>query len=230
MAPFLDVIAGHALSDIWKRADNFENGAGLKAGVHWDTTLRLHKRLMKTTTDAEQLELMAMEEDQTSMALPDHSVSWLELFLTGGFWTNDRAFRAGLTHDRSCPRCGFHTETALHMLWTCPKNKLISSHAVQSTQVLQQQAIEGSAQHACLWLRGLLPLDLLQVNTPIPDSSLLRLFFQFIQPHEWPSGAYHTDASGGENNEYPLIRRCGIGIVRLNFFDLEPNKKQIKKQ
>ena len=36
-----------------------------------------------------------------------------------------------------------------------------------------------------------------------------------MQPYEWPSGEYFTDGSGGPNNSFPIIRRCGFGIVLL---------------
>ena len=32
----------------------------------------------------------------------------------------------------------------------------------------------------------------------------------------WPPGLYYTDASGGPNNEYPVLRRCGVGVACID--------------
>ena len=58
-------------------------------------------------------------------------------------------------------------------------------------------------------------MSLLHVNTPIPGTSELQLVGPFLQPYTWPGGEYYCDASGGENTSFPLIRRCGFGIVLM---------------
>ena len=58
-------------------------------------------------------------------------------------------------------------------------------------------------------------MSLLNINTPFPTTSQLQLVVRYLEPYSWPSGRYYSDASGGEHNSYPLLRRCGFGIVRM---------------
>ena len=213
-APFLKMIAGHVQRKIWAEASHFHDGKGLQQGVHWQSTLLLHKRLSKPQCLPEEEQLLMALEDQAD-ELPPTALSWLELFLSGGFWTNDRAFQAGISATAACPRCGFVREDSLHFLWTCPKNATVLDPRVRSTQTLLSQAVDGSKDNPCLWLRGMLPLSMLHINTPFSDTSQLQLVLRYIQPYTWPSGEYYTDGSGGPNNSFPIIRRCGFGIVLL---------------
>ena len=213
-APFIRLVAGHAQDRIWAEAASFHDGKGLQHGVHWQSTLALHRRLSKSSAiDGEEQELLALEEEADQ--LPITSLSWLELFLTGGFWPNDRAYKAGIGVEPKCPRCGCAKEDSLHFFWLCPKNSQVLDPRVKSTQTLLSQAVDGSTENPCLWLRGMLPLSLLHINTPFSETSQLRLVGSFIQPFMWPSGEYFSDASGGQHNSFPVIRRCGFGVVLL---------------
>ena len=212
---FLDIVREHTLVKIWMEASRFEHGLGLHKGVHWQSTLKLHRRLTgKISLDNLDDEYDALEGQQNEQ-WPPAAASWLELFLTAGYWTNGRVNRAQPSAIASCPRCGFHTEDAEHLIWTCPRNRDIIDPKVADTQCLVQQAREGIASHPCLWLRGLLPLDLLHINKPFPDTSQLILIHRYLLPGTWPSGSYHSDASGGPHNSFPLIRRCGFGVVLM---------------
>ena len=211
------IVTRFILKSIWQRAAGFEAGSGLEHGVHWHATLQLHKKLSKSPPrDIEDSEVAQLEDDADEDEWTSSSLSWLEVFLTGGYWTNERAARANPSAVRSCPRCGYHTETALHWLWLCPKNRLIPDRRVQSTQTLISQAVEGERTHSCLWLRGLLPLDLVHINTPFTDTSEIKYIVREMAPSQWPSGHYCTDASGGEHNSFPILRRCGFGVVLLS--------------
>ena len=213
-APFLKIIAGHAMQKIWAEAANFYDGTGLQHGVHWQSTLSLHKRLSKSQCLPEE-EQQLMELEEQADTLPSTALSWLELFLSGGFWPNARATQANICANSACPRCGFAREDSLHFFWTCPKNRTVLDPRVKLTQTLVTQAVDGSKEAPCLWLRGMLPLNMLHINTPFSETSQLQLVLQYVQPYEWPGGEYFTDGSGGPNNSFPAIRRCGFGIVLL---------------
>ena len=66
----------------------------------------------------------------------------------------------------------------------------------------------------CLWLRGLLPSN----NISIPSCHLPSSRFQPVYKGSWSdstrltSGVYYTDASGGEDGDSPVLRRCGVAI------------------
>ena len=215
-APFLDIVRGHAVERIWRDAALFEHGRGLQSGVHWQSTLKLHKRLTGSSAMCHDDDDYTAMEDQQQEQWPPAAASWLELFLTAGYWTNERVHRAQPSASAACPRCGYHTEDAFHLLWSCPKNRLILDEKVTSTQALLEQARDGVGEHPCLWLRGILPMDLLHINKPFPDTSELILVCKYVAPFQWPSGSYHCDASGGAHNAFPLIRRCGFGIVLIS--------------
>ena len=87
---------------------------------------------------------------------------------------------------------------------------------MQSTQDLLSQAVEGESTHPCLWLRGMLPLSLVHINTPFAETSEIKYVVREMISGQWPSGYYCTDASGGEHNSFPILRRCGFGVVRLS--------------
>ena len=212
--PFLQAIAAHSVQDIWTAAATFHDGGGLQHGVHWSSTLALHKRLSKVSAQDDEEHELCQLEDHADHFSPS-ALSFLELFLAGGYWTNDRAAKAGLSNNSTCPRCGYWCEDSLHFFWTCPKNALILDPRVKDTQTLVQQARDGVKDAPCLWLRGMLPMSLLHINTPYSETSELQLVCRFIEPCCWPGGEYYTDAGGGRHNAFPLLRRCGFGIALL---------------
>ena len=68
-------------------------------------------------------------------------------------------FGAGFRCDGARRRCGALVESAMHRFWTCPSNLLLSDRAVQTSQYLQSRAVQGGANWACFWLRGIMPAD-----------------------------------------------------------------------
>ena len=58
--------------------------------------------------------------------------------------------------------------------------------------------------------------DAVKINTPNCESS--ELTYYGTPPAEgvlWPAGSFYTDASGGPDSAYPLLRRTAVGIVVL---------------
>ena len=215
--PILELIRDQASSHLWTDAAKHYLGKGLEKGVDWPPTIALHKHLQKKLLpDNGDPEFIPFDlDDDSATDWPSDAITWLELFLTGGYWPAARAAEVHLHVQPKCSRCNYHTEDAYHLIWSCPANKLIKHHAVQSSQSLLTQARDGVAAHPCFWLRGLVPSGLVVVNTPCPaDCNLLTIGCDF-QPHAWPDGLYYTDCSGGEHSSFPTLRRCGIGIAKL---------------
>ena len=158
-------------------------------------------------------------------------MTFLELLLTAGYWPASRASSLLGYVSSKCPRCGFHTEDAFHLLWSCPHNRTIRAHAVSATQDLVPQARDGHGQNPAFWLRGMVPLDLVPVSTPYPASTDILFVGRYVPMHAWPEGIYHTDCSGGEHASFPALRRCGLGIAYLHqhrtFHGITPNQEQM---
>ena len=201
---------------LWKDASHFESGKGLEQGVEWNGTLALRNLLEKSesvdvhSTDAfDQL----IQADMDSW--PNQPITWLELFMTGGYWTNERYARTNPERSMKCDRCGALVEDAFHLFWECPENLEINSKHILDSQNLVSQARAGKDQLPCLWLRGLLPASVMPNNTPYIDQD--DISYVGSPPHHqaWPSGSYFADASGGEYSSLPVLRRCGVGVCVL---------------
>ena len=215
--PILDLIREQASVRLWDNASKHYLGRGLEEGVDWPPTIALHKHLQKRlVTDNGDPDFVPFDLDELSAAQwPSDAITWLELFLTGGYWPASRASEVHSHILPKCTRCNYHTEDAYHLIWSCPANKLIKHPAVQSSQSLLTQARDGIAAHPCFWLRGIVPSGLVVVNTPCPTECHLMTIGSNLQPHAWPDGQYYTDSSGGEHSSFPRLRRCGIGIAKL---------------
>ena len=218
---FLQVIGSFASAAVWKNASASWQGKGLEHGVDWAASLALHNHLSATLlarrdddNTSEQSNLVNGVMDSQLEVWSDHALTWLELLLTGGYWTNDRAAEVHGVPAR-CTRCRAGLpETPFHLLWGCEANAHIDDERVSSTQELIEQARNGLAEVPCLWLRGLLPRFLVPVNSPLPME--VDLQYVGVWPGTWwPPGCYHTDGSGGRFSRYTLIRRCGIGIAYM---------------
>ena len=223
--PFLKLVASFASQAVWKKAANSYLGGGMEKGIDWTASLALHKHVSALersfdtnddgSHDAQLLELVDSTQDEV---WHDNALTWLELFLTAGYWTNERASKVHPVGPY-CTRCSRgQLETPMHLLWECEANKDLDDERVSSTQELIPHAQEAAELYPCLWLRGLLPNLLVTVNTPIPDE--VSLWYVGSYPRgSWPAGRYHTDGSGGKYSSYAIIRRCGIGIVYMSQCD-----------
>ena len=98
------------------------------------------------------------------------------------------------------------------------KNDEIDSLNIRSTNNLAQ--IAGTDEdHQCLWQRGLLPQDMVEIppeHAPSNISNFLILNFQSVESNFlFDSGKYYGDGSGGLHSQHQTLRRCGLAIVRL---------------
>ena len=212
----LKEITTSVTSKLWLDASKFFLGKGLQGGVDWHGTTALLKQLRCIESSTSGNPHLDVDEflESSNENWPDRALSWLELFLCGGYWPASRA-AASLSHvPPRCPRCHAACEDAFHLIWTCPANARIDSAHIRDSQSLIQQAREGKDEYPCVWLRGLLPLALLPNNTPFPAHDILDLVGS--PPLDaWPSGKYYTDGSGGEYSDIPALRRCAFGIAHL---------------
>ena len=228
---FIEAVAHFALSKVWTdAASNSWNGRGLQGGIDWTASLSLHRHLFtcarRASTaagDDEVFDAAVFADEQEEVWAPT-SVTWLELFLTGGYWPAARAAQAMNTPDR-CTRCRLNVpETELHFLYTCPANASVDDPRVADSQDLVSQAVEGCSDTPCLWLRGLLPAAFVPVNTPAVHTEDIFVIGDF---NGWLPGTYYGDGSGGPFSAYPLLRRCGVGIAvvqpNYDYTQQEPN-------
>lgn len=129
-------------------------------------------------------------------------------------WPSARVAASKCSDDFSalCPRCGLEPETDLHFLWTCPANGSLTDVAVTSSNKNIDQAVQQVYEYPCLWLRRILPKEL--VWAPEPAVSF-NLHFKVGHADSgiWPSGTYFGDGAGGQYSSYPSIRRCGVGLA-----------------
>jgi len=212
--PFCPVPLVHALQDqiaslLWAEASTHVlNGKGLYHGIDYNLTICVLRKYRK---------LLAYDK-----------AAALETILCGACWSPQRKFLAGLTSaDLSvCVLCGANECDDYHQFWSCPSLATSTWPEVESTNYLVPAAASGMRDFPCLWLRGLLPSELLVTRDhPIPpprsvdNVSVYDPFGITPDPEVWPPGLYGTDASGGRWGSYPLLRRCGCGVARLTSMD-----------
>ena len=112
----------------------------------------------------------------------------------------------------------------MHTYWTCPCNLQITDPAVTKTQHLVEEAITGSQEFQCLWLRGILPKKLLEIPeeyTPAEKHIIavkVNEGEQLPTAGQWPEGDYFGDGSGGSSSSFIEGRRCGAGVA---YYDKE---------
>ena len=156
------------------RASKHFDGAGLEFGVDRDTTLTLNR-----TAKADSMYKFK---------------ATLEAIQSACMWPADRiADSANPAASRLCPRCGLKDESSFHCFWECCKNLEIDDEAVTSTENLKYQA-GADVEHQCMWLRGILPADLVHIP----------------QEHEPPSRVIPTVVSSTEPNRHRTIWLWGL--------------------
>ena len=222
--PFVELVGEFVSNLIWRHAATGWNGLGLQDGVDWTATLALQRHIATVhghASDADD----AMDPDDPAFVgqserWAETSLSWLQLFMTGGYWPQHRLAEIHPDQSATCPRCASAPETAFHLLYECAANEDIDDPRISENTDLIFKAREGVRQYPCLWLRGLLPRSLVHVNTPAAVDAQLQ-YIGNTPCGAWPEGCYHTDASGGPDTSVPIVRRCGVGIAYVAQSDSE---------
>ena len=140
----------------------------------------------------------------------------LETIISGACWSDVRINISYPDHPIQCTRCGAAYADAFHTFWECPCNEDIQDEDVAKTQYLIPTALVQAVQYPCMWLRGILPASLMPTSTTnLPENRVFRVEGQVPNPGQWPSGHYFGDGSGGRYSTYKQLRRCGVGLCKM---------------
>ncbi len=104
----------------------------------------------------------------------------LEMIQAACMWPADRVHQIANSTDPICPRCKAAPETSLHCYWTCPCNAKIDVPVVAESQELIAEAVRGSVDFPCMWLRGILPSC--KVYIPDEHGPTEELIIKFHNP------------------------------------------------
>ena len=103
----------------------------------------------------------------------------------------------------------------MHCIWLCPCNHNIDDDNIRNSEYLIKSAKFSVSQQPCLWLRGILPANKIQV--PDDESLVTESIHTIIgDPILIESGTYYGDASGGTYTKYPEIRRVGLAFTKID--------------
>ena len=204
-ALFLKAVAAAAEAGLWKEATSFRRGAGLEAGCYYQHAASLYRRLLKKGNPLKAGAVLAVA--------------------TAATWPMEERQAAGLSDSATCCRCGHHPESWLHQTWTCKSNESMDSF--KRIKHLKQQAVDTATTHACLWARGLIPMDRIAIPEPLPSASLeawgLDPDMTFKPKGSWRGwSVIATDASGGPWASDPLHRRVGASLVQADVAGRRP--------
>lgn len=179
---------------VWPVAATHPQGAGLERGADLVPATRLVRGLSRAG------------------CAPDAAL--VEHIAAGAMWGDLRRHQAGYRADGVCRRCRQALDDDFHRVWACPCNEQITSRHVQGTQTMAAEALqEGQREHACFWVRGIVPLSWYQV--PEPSAQRTRRLVAFPAAAPLRGGVYATDGSGGKYSQDPLLRRCGWAWVQM---------------
>jgi len=136
--------------------------------------------------------------------------------MSAATWSNARVHQCYPDASPACTRCGAAYDTDIHTFWQCPANVNIDSDAIRNTQSLCDVAAERAAEYPCLWLRGLLPAHLVNIQHTFNPSEEISLVYENAPACNFHDGVYYGDASGGSFTAFPSIRRCGCGLAQVD--------------
>ncbi len=204
-----DVLVAYAAAirdKLWDQASHFHNGAGI-VGTPDTTVLRQKLRSWKARGDFTKS-------------------GACEAAVTAATWTRARKHQVEPSIDPICPACGGAAETDAHRIWGCRAHKQDTVYA--ATDHLRARALADCTSNPALWLRGIVPADLVEIEPPLdnPDSFTFgadaldrytvgdRLDAPMAEPGPRKADVYtdiYGDGSGGPFSADPRLRRCGWG-------------------
>ena len=159
------------------------------------------------------MSLQATLTETPCFGMPLHCLAW-SFYLQAGFGrSRDMLIFISVRESRPCVPGAAKLRKVRFICCGLVKEQITDSRVADS-QCLILRAVDGSKDFPCLWLRGLLPKELVAINEPFVQD----LQVQYVGIHQssvWPEGTYHTDASGGVHSCFAALRRCGIGIAFL---------------
>ena len=183
-----------------RRAASHYEGKGMEGGVNVEATLAV----LRSLKDSRHYKFKCA----------------IESIVAASCWPCARIHDIHPEVDPICQRCGQEPETSLHCYWTCPANCSIDDEAVVKTQALIPAAVSQSQDTPCLWLRGILPQHLVEIDPEWHPTSELHAVY--VNPanvpntDKWGTGVYYGDASGGDYSAYTALRRVGCAVARVS--------------
>lgn len=114
-----------------------------------------------------------------------------------------------------CLRCEAEPEDLIHCVYLCPCNSQIDNDGVEKTNYLKEKSGDELLDCAALYLRGLVPQELLKISVPAPRT--VNLKGENVPQGEWSSQEYVTDASWGPRGDIRALRRVACAIVGFAF-------------
>ncbi len=183
---------------LWVHAADGWQSKGLQSGLDAEATLAWHGKLQKNGKHSE--------------------AGVLETLLCGGWWSPSRIKQMRRGPSTPCLLCGQLDTGDLHTYWTCLFHGESEDEDIKDTQYLVQAATEGSVEFLYLWLRGCLPVCMVEVRTPVSEIESFE-YLGAVGARFWPGGKLWTDASEGEYGNVRRIRRCGCGIAGVQLYN-----------
>lgn len=197
---FRKQFANTQLLRLWEQAARGHLGKGLEGGGDVTVARRLVKKL-RLAGDAKTAQLAVT-------------------IVAGGLWPRSRCKEAGyLVEDAMCPLCGEEPDCEFHRAYECRIICEADNEVIKNTNNLARWAKRHWTQLPCLWLRGIIPLDMLATARP-SSSRVFRSYGCFSHLGEndvfdCSAFTWYVDESGGAHSAEPLLRRCGWGIAAL---------------
>ena len=106
-----------------------------------------------------------------------------------------------------CRLCGAPVQSEWHTAWECPA--VLKAESMRGCEELVKRANTPKNSHG-FWLRALSTNIYHNISPPTMQDCVE------VWPADWwEPGSFYTDASGGEHNEDPLLRRVGIAACSL---------------
>ena len=123
------------------------DGGGLQHGVEWSSTLAT-LRSSKTEPKVK---------------------ATITTIMVACMWPAQHINSISSSHPTICPRCLCGSESSIHTFWQCPANNDSDSDIIRNTNHLSDLAVSDIG-HPCIWTRGVLPLDLVPIDSEFQPS------------------------------------------------------------
>jgi hypothetical protein len=208
--PILDDIKTDIEADLWRKAAQHRNGAGLQEGVDMTVIKKHLKYFKKKELNAE--------------------AGLLTLVAAGGLWPKERKFgtQPPMVDNPFCPDCTGEVQDDFHLFWGCPALGLSKEKEIIKTQRLQHKALDHRHSQPCFWTRGMVPKAWTE-RPPIPAEEIHDINVLDPEQRFKPNGETYLDGSGGECSSDPRLRACGWAWAqkRLHDLTLEPHLNAI---
>ena len=194
----LKALLKHTINNnLWKRAAEWYQGAGLEDGADLTVPRRVLKRYRK-------------KDPRLAGAIAS--------VLQGAYWTKQRKADAGLG-SAVCPRCQAEAETPFHRFWGCCENVNLDDPEVRAADRLCVRAFREIDDVSCFWTRGLPPAAWTYNRAGLHKLDFREYWAEGGRVCGTVNGTeviFGSDGSGGKHAGDWRLQRCGWGWVALD--------------